>query len=77
MALDTQIELGGVLDAIAEEFEGRPDLSEILDSAHRGLERGRILDFSPTVWGLGWESERDLDGLKPEKLLDFGDSDAK
>jgi len=77
MALDIQIELGGVLDAIAEEFEGRPDLSEILDSAHRGLERGRILDFSPTVWGLGWESERDLDGLKPEKLLDFGDSDAK
>jgi len=55
MALDSVIEIGGVIDAIAEEFEGRDDLCEILYSATRGLERRRIVDYSPSTKGEGWE----------------------
>lgn len=73
---DAHIELGGVLDAIAEEFEDRTDLTEIIDSASRCLETTRILDVAP--WARGrWEDERmRIWEPMPEKLLDFGQLDS-
>lgn len=88
MALDSVIEIGGVMDAIAEEFEGRDDLCEILDSATRGLESRRIVDYSPSKQGLGWDPVAPLPGdvgggsdrqgwsvrqVRPNWDLDFSD----